>query len=153
MADPREAIEADIEATCAAITAAAYGMPEDFRLVTRELWMFDQVNNLYPTLILQAEEAQTTFIELGWTVETRLGMRAIVYFKPLSSEVPATTANAYRRAIERALMLAPHRAGAADWTEIDQAPIPLIWKDTQTGPVLEVTTRFTVVYTYDPREL
>ena len=151
--DPREAIENDLELTCVGITIAnGYALPEDFRLVSRDLLMWDSVSNLYPALILQAEEVQTTFIELGWAVEARLGYRFIVYFKPISGELPATTANAYRSAIERGIMLSPHRSGYADWTELDQTPLPLIWKDSVTGPILEVTTHCTVVYTYDPRE-
>ena len=151
--DAREAIESDLETACALVTITnGYALPEDFRLVSRELLMWDQTGNLYPALILQAEEVQTTFIELGWTVEARLGMRFVVYFKPLSGEVPATTANAYRSAIERGIMLAPHRSGYADWTELDAVPMPYIWRDGSTGPILEVTTHCTVVYTYDPRE-
>jgi hypothetical protein len=153
MGDPREMIEQDLEITCTGITTAAgYDLPEDFLLISRELAMFDQVNNLYPALILQAEEVQTTFIELGWEVEARLGFRFVVYFRPIPDEVPATTANRYRSAIERAIMMDPGRNGYADWTELDQTPMPLIWKDSVSGPVLEVTAHCTVIYTYDPRE-
>jgi len=151
--DPREYIENDLELTCLGITIAnGYtSLPEDFRFISRDLKMWDQVDNLYPALILQAEAVETMFIELGWEVEARLGYRFIVYFRPISGEYPATTANGYRSAIERGIMLAPGRQGYADWTELDQTPLPLIWKDSLTGPILEVTTHCTVVYTYDPR--
>ena len=153
LGDVKEAIEVDLFATCEGVTiAAGYDLPADFQFLSRDLAMWDSTGGLYPALVQQAEEVQNSFIELGWTIEARLGVRFIVYFRPSTSELPATSANRFRSALERAIMRGPHRSGYADWTEIDTTPLPLIWKDTSNGPVLEVTSRVTVVYTYDTRE-
>lgn len=152
LGDAREPIEVDLLETAEAVTiAAAYPLPKDFRLVTRELLMWDQCNNQYPALVQQILEAQPAFIELGYTTEVRLPGRWIVYFEAEGADPPATTANAYRAALEHALMQDLTRGGYADFTELDTTPTPLLKREGMAMSVFEVTICFVITYEYNPR--
>jgi hypothetical protein len=148
--DAREAIEANIEESIIGVTiTAGYDLPEDFRLVTRELLMWDKVDGRYPSVIIQAEDVGREALSLGNIWDATLPMRLVVYFKPILGEVPATTANRYAGALARKLMQDLSRGGLADQTMLEETPTGLLWRDMGTQSVLEFTLRVSVLYEFD----
>ena len=158
--DVQDEIAQNLLTTARGITiAAGYDLPENFRLVTDELLMWEQVGGRYPSLILQIEGKMSEPIEIAFGFEGRLSFRFIVYFlvaPVFGPEVtidvrPARYARRYLQAIERAYMQDITRGGFADWTEPDDTPTSLVWRDNGAETVFEATARATVVYEYDPR--
>lgn len=139
--------------------AAGYDLPEDFKLVTDEILMWDQLGGRYPSVVLQIEGQRPEPIECAFGFEGRLPFRAIIYFQVPSvggpEVVTETRAARYARryvvAITRAYMQDISRGGLADWTEPDETPTPLVWRDNGSTTVFEATVRGLCVYEYDPR--
>jgi hypothetical protein len=151
--DPQEAIETAALARADSVTlAAGHQIPRDFRLVTREVLMWDQTGKRYPALIQMIEDTQSELIELGYTTETRLPIRWIVYFEAEGSEPTGRTANRYRSPLIRALMSDIYFGGLATYAQIDTTPIPLLMREGMATTVFEMTLRFVVTYIYDPRD-
>jgi hypothetical protein len=147
-----EAIHKHLEATVLGITiAGGYNIPSDFRLVTRNLLMWDQTGNAYPAAIIQVEDVTPEPIEFCYGYEARVRFRVIVYFKAPGPDTPSTVAHRYLAAIEQAYMQDISRGGYADWTEPDPTPTTLIWRDNGPETVFEATACGTVVLEYDPR--
>lgn len=161
LGDRQDAIATHLLTTAKGITiAAGYDLPEDFKLVTDELLMYDQTGGRYPSLIVQVEGKLSEAIGFDFTYEGRLPFRFIIYFQVLSvlapelatSTRPASYARRYVSAIERAYMQDISRGGLADWTEPDDTPLALVWRDNGTSTVFEATARGLVVFEYDPQE-
>jgi hypothetical protein len=159
--DVQDGIAQHLLTTLQGITiAAGYNLPEDFKLVTDELAMWDQVGGLYPSVVLQVEGDTPEPIEFAFGFEGRLPFRCIVYFRvptvgglDLVTDVrPARYARRYLVAIRRAYMQDISRGGLADWTEPDDTPTPLVWRDNGATTVFEVTARGICVFEYDPRQ-
>ena len=157
--DVQDEIANNLLATAKSVTiAAGYDLPEDFQLVTDELLMFDSVGGRYPALIAQVEGKITEAHEFTFGYEGRLPFRYIIYFTvppmpidQVSNIRPARYARRYATALERAYMQDISRGGLADWTEPDETPPPLVWRDNGQGTIFEATVRGVVVYEYDPR--
>jgi hypothetical protein len=151
--NPVEAIHKNLEQTVLSATVAnGYNIPVDFRLVTRELLMYDQTGQLYPAAILQIDDVVPEAIELDYGYEGRMSFRIIIYFKALGPEKPVTVAHRYLAAVEQAYMQDISRGGYADWTEPDRTPTTLVWRDNGPETVFEATAWGTVVFEYDPRD-
>jgi hypothetical protein len=159
--DVQDEIAAHLLTTAQGITiAAGYDLPEDFKLVTDELLMWDSTGGKYPALILQVEGKSAEPIEFTYGHEGRLPFRYIVYFQVPTVVAPATVtpmrpasyARRYVSAIERAYMQDITRGGLADWTEIDDTHNALVWRDNGVSTVFEATVRGLVVYEYNPQQ-
>lgn len=150
--DVQELIAQHLLATGEGITiAAGYDLPADFKLVTDEVLMWDEVGGRYPALMIQTEGKIPEPIEINFGFEGRLPFRFVVYFMVAAPTRPASYARRYVKAIERAYMQDISRGSLADWTEPDETPNPLIWRDNGAATVFECTARGLVVYEYDPR--
>jgi hypothetical protein len=150
--DPREVIEQHILTTLENVSISnGYDLPENFALVTREILMWDQTGGKYPAISIQMEDATPEAFELSYNVNTMLPGRMLIYFKPVSGEVPVRTANRYRSSVERSLMQDPSRGGFAYTTRIETTPVAAVWRGDGSLTILEVDGRFSVAYIYDPR--
>jgi hypothetical protein len=158
--DVQDDIAQHLLTTAKGITiAAGYDLPEDFKLVTDELLMWDETRGRYPSLILQVEGKTSEAIEIAFGYEGRLSFRFIVYFQlqtiigpEVTTDIrPAHYAMRYLSAIERAYMQDISRGGLADWTEPDTTPTSLVWRDNGQTTVFEATARGVVIFEYDPR--
>ena len=150
--DVQEQIAQHLLLTGTGITIAnGYDLPHDFQLVTDEVLMWDEVGGHYPALLIQTEGKIPEPIEFDFGFEGRLPFRFVVYFQVTAPARPASYARRFVKAIERAYMQDISRGGLADWTEPDETPNPLIWRDNGPATVFEATVRGIVVYEYDPR--
>lgn len=146
LGDPREAAEQVLLAKLSALTPAD-GLPETFRFVTRELTHLGDIDpGQLPCALLELEE-QETMIQLGGHVEVTLPGRVIVCFARTVT-LSATTANAYRAALEKMLLSDIDLGGLIDGIWPTGTLMYALWQDIGL-PALGVT--FRCLYEYDGR--
>ena len=155
--DQQNAIARHLLTTLQGVTiAAGYDLPEDFKLVTNEVLMWDQCGGLYPSLVLQVHGQRPEPIGFAYDYEGHLAFRAIVYFRvpivggpEVMTEIRAADyARRYVVAITEAYTQDISRGSLADWTVPDETPEPLVWRDQGAPTVFEATAAGTVVYEY-----
>jgi hypothetical protein len=130
----------------AALTTAD-GLPQAFGLVTREyIHTADIQPSQLPGCLLQMEEPEVVH-KLSHGLEVNLPGRIVVFFAG-STVLPASTANAYRGALERALMTDIHLGGLVDACWLRGTLMPGLWEGTG---LLGMGLLVTILYEYDPR--
>lgn len=145
--DPREQAELHILARLEALTTAD-GLPQTFRLVTRELIHLNDIKpGQLPCALVQFEEPEMTPM-LSHIYECTVPGRVVIAFPP-NTDLPATVANAYRLAVERLLMQDIHLDGLVDLVSLRGTLQPGIWPETG---LLATGVLFAVMFEYDPRE-
>lgn len=144
--DPREACEQYLLAKLDALTVAD-GLPQTFRLVTRELThLADVSSGSLPACFLQMEEPEV-IPKLSHVVEVTLPGRIVVAFAA-SQVLPATDANAYRMTLEKMIAGDVHLGGLVDAIWLNGTLMPGLWEHTG---LLGLGVLFRCVYEYDPR--
>jgi hypothetical protein len=145
LGDPREASEIYLLAKLSSLTTAD-GLPQAFRLVTRELTHLNDIKaGSLPCALLQMEEPEVT-PKLSKIIEVRLPGRIIMCF-PNSSALPASTANTYRAVIEKMLLSDVHLGGLVDGIWPTGTLMPGIWSEIQ---LLATGVLFQMLFEYSP---
>jgi hypothetical protein len=144
--DAREAAEARLLTKLSALTTAD-GLPQVFGLVTRELLHFTDIKtSQLPGCLLQMEEPEVVH-KLSHVIEVNLPGRIVVFF-PASASLPASTANAYRSALEKMIMSDIHLGGLVDACWIRGTLMPGLWEGTS---LLGMGLLISLLYEYDGR--
>jgi hypothetical protein len=144
--DPREAAELAILAQLNALTTAD-GLPETFRLVTRDfLHLADIKPAQLPCALVQFEEPEMNAM-LSHIYECTVPGRVVVAFPP-DTVLPASTANAYRLTIERMLMQDVHLGGLVDLVSLKGTLQPGLWPEVG---LLATGVLFQLLFEYDAR--
>jgi hypothetical protein len=128
--------------------SVADGLPQTFGLVTRELLHFTEVKSGdLPGCLLQMEEPEVVH-KLSHVIEVNLPGRIVVFFAAGGSSLPASTANAYRHALEKMVMDDIHLGGLVDACWIRGTLMPGLWEGTS---LLGMGLLITLLYEYDAR--
>jgi hypothetical protein len=145
LGDPREASEIYLLNKLTAL-GTADGLPQPFKLVTRELIHFADIKpSSLPACLLQMEEPEPVH-KLRRVMEVTLPGRIVVFF-PSSQALPASTANAYRTALEKMILSDIHLGGLIDACYIRGTLMPGLWE--QNSSLLGMGLLISLLMEYD----
>ena len=144
--DPREGAQVRLLAKLQALTTTD-GLPEPFRLVTRELKHFAELRSSHlPGCLLQIEEGEPRR-HLSHVTEEDLPGRIVVLFPPTTT-LPATVANAYQSALGKMIEEDTHLGGLIDQLSVKGRLMPGLWEEVN---LLGVGILINMLFEYDPR--
>lgn len=148
--DPTELIHANLLTSLGGVTiGGGYDLPQNFNLITREIIDISELMSnqmLLPACMLLMLDTDPT-PKCSHIIEAMLHGQVVMFFEA-NYRLPATEANRFRTAIQRALMADKHRGGPADTTILTNSPPAGLWEGTQ---LLALVVGFSVLVEYDPR--